>query len=611
MRLPPITFAARRQRWRALVAPVATCLAVLPPTAHHSPELGALDAAPDERTEILPRTRDGLERMRLVESDVAWARVRVRGQRAATLEERMAAYRVRGLSVAVIRDFRIEWAKGYGWADADAGRPVTAETLFEPGSVSKALNAVGVLALAREGRLDLHADVNSYLRSWTFPHGMLTKGKRITLAALLSHTAGLSVRGFWGYRPGDALPTVPQILDGTGPASNEPVRSLFPPGVRFRYSGGGTMISQQVVMDVTGERYADFMRSRVLAPLGMTNSSFTQPPPSSDERLATGYGAAGAPIPGRYPVMPEQAAAGLWTTAVDLARFLVDVQRALRGDSDTVVGRAQAELMSTPALPGAPGLGLFVLDTAGVRYVHHGAGNAGMSGQLIGSVRGGFGVVVLQNGESPELLEEVVRTVARVYRWPALSSDPAPERPVAVVPAATLDRYVGAYRQGDAVVSVVRRGDALWLQGPGAPRQMFFTSTTDFFTQESLADARFLVDRAGAVTGLALLTNGAEVARARRAPAVRVAADAMRRYAGTYRDGRGDPVRVRLRDGALWLDGGGGALRRIVFLSATAFFTVEDFGVGMRFATTASGRVTGIWQTFGEGERVLLRRESR
>jgi hypothetical protein len=140
---------------------------------------------------------------------------------------------------------------------------------------------------------------------------------------------------------------------------------------------------------------------------------------------------------------------------------------------------------------------------------------------------------------------------------------------------------------------------------------MFFTSATDFFTQESPADARFLVDRAGAVTGLALLTNGAEVARARRAPAVRVAADAMRRYAGTYRDGRGDPVRVRLRDGALWLDGGGGALRRIVFLSATAFFTVEDFGVGMRFATTASGRVTGIWQTFGEGERVLLRRESR
>jgi CubicO group peptidase (beta-lactamase class C family) len=594
-----------------IAASLAGCLAVLPPRAPQARESG-LDATPDEPTAILPRTREGLDRMREVEADVAWARVRVRGQGRATLEERMAAYRVRGLSVAVVRDFRIEWAKGYGWADVDAGRRVTAQTLFEPGSISKALNAVGVLALAGDGRVDLHADVNGYLRSWKFPHGMLTKGRPVTLAAILSHTAGLSVRGFWGYRPGDALPTVAQILDGAPPARNDPVRSLFPPGVRFRYSGGGTMISQQVVMDVTRQPYADFMRARVLAPLGMTSSFFTQPPPpSAVARLATGYGAAGAPIPGRYPVMPEQAAAGLWTTAADLARFLVDVQRALRGEPGPIVGRAQAELMSTPALPGAPGLGLFVLDTGGVRYVHHGAGNAGMSGQLIGSVRGGLGVVVLQNGESPELLDEVVRTVARVYRWPVLGSEPAPGRPVASVPTATLDRYVGAYRGGDAVVSIVRRGDALWLHGPGAPRRMFFTSTSGFFTQESLSDARFLVDGAGAVTGLALVTNGAEVARARRVPAVSLAAEAMRRYAGTYSDGRGDPVRVRLHDGALWLDGGGGVVRRMSFLSESEFFTVEDFGVGMRVATTASGRVTGIWQTFGEGQRVFLRRVSR
>jgi CubicO group peptidase (beta-lactamase class C family) len=584
MRLPPVLIAL-------------TVLAPRPGAAH-------------DTESILPRSRDGVARMRRVETDVAWARLRLPGQRRATLEERMAAYRVPGLSIAVVRDFRVEWAKGYGWADRAAGRRVTARTLFAPGSISKAVNAVGVLALAQGGRVDLHEEVNVYLRSWRFPHGLRTKGRKLTLAALLSHTAGLSVPGFWGYRPGDALPTVPQLLDGLGPATNAPVRSLFPPGVRYRYSGGGTMVAQQVVTDVAGEPYADVMRARVLAPLGMTSSTFTQPPPDSlADRLATGHGAAGEPIPGRYPVMPEQAAAGLWTTAADLARFLVDVQRALRGDAGTVVGPEGARLMTTPALKGAPGMGLFVRDTAGVRYVEHGAGNAGMSGWLIGSATGGYGVVVLQNGESAELLEEVVRTVARAYDWPGLGSAPAPAPPVVALPPVALDRYAGAYRHEDAVLSVVRRADALWLQGPGAPRRLYFTSATDFFTQESSVRQRFLVDGGGRVRALALLARERELGRAARARIVRVPAATLRRYAGIYRDPRGNALRLTLRSGEPWLERDGAA-RRAHFLSATELFTVEDFGVGLRVATTASGRVTGIWQSVG-GDRRLLRRESR
>ena len=572
--------------------------------------LAHLPARAQDADEILPRTADGVARMRRVEQDVAWARRRVPGQRPATLEERMAAYRVPGLAIAVVRDHRVEWARGYGWADRAAGRRVTARTLFEPGSISKALNAVAVHALARDGRLGLRDDVNEHLRAWTLPRAMVAKGRPVTLAAILSHTAGLSVPGFWGYRPGDALPTVPQLLDGVGPATNAPVRSRFPPGVRYRYSGGGTMIAQQVVADVTGEPYADFMRRRVLLPLGMTSSFFTQPPPDSVAyRLATGHGAAGAPIPGRWPVMPEQAAAGLWTTAADLARFLVDVQRALRGDSGTVIGRDAARLMTTPVLKGAPGMGLFVVDSAGVRYVEHGAGNAGMSGWLIGSAVGGHGVVVLANGESAELLHEVIRTVARTYDWPALASEPAPAPPAVALPDALLDRYAGAYRQGDAVLSVVRERDALWLRGPGAPQRMFFTSATDFYTQESAATMRVIVNGAGRPTALALRSGARELGRARRADAVRLPAATLGRYAGVYRDARGDALRLTLRGGEPWLEGGGAA-RRAHFLSATELYTAEDFGVGFRVAVAASGRVIGLWQSVG-GERLLLRRESR
>lgn len=559
---------------------------------------------------ILPRTREGRERMRQVEMDVVWARVRVRGQKKQTLEERMARYHVRGLSIAVIRDYQIEWARGYGWADVEARRPATAATLFEPGSISKAINAAGVLALARNGRVDLHTDINRYLRTWKFPYGMLSKGSPITLAALLSHTAGLSVRGFLGYNLGDSLPSVPEILDGVHPARNEPVRSLFPAGVRYQYSGGGTMVAQQVVMDVTRQPYATFMREHVLEPLGMTSSSFAQPPAASIAALlATGYNTLGYPVSGRFPVMAEQAAAGLWTSTVDLARFLIDIQRALRGDSATFVTPAHARLMSTPALKGAPGLGLFVIDTAGVRYIEHGAGNVGMSGEMIASAAGGLGVVILQNGESGELLQELALTVARVYGWPGLSERRESERPIVSVPSTTLERYAGVYRDGDMILSIIRRGDTLWSLGPAGPSRMFFTSPTTFFNQESLNEKRFVVNAAGKVTALELFSNGKSIAHASPAPVIRIGPDAALRYVGSYRDQRNTRIRVFLRDGALWLDIDG-APRRMAFLSSTEFFTVEDTGVGMRFGTTVSGRVTGIWQTFG-GERVFIRRESR
>ena len=192
-----------------------------------------------------------------MENDVRWARIVVPGQAQYSIAQRMKAYRVQGLSIAVIRDFRIEWAKG------------------------------------------------------------------------------------GGYRPGDQLPTLPQILDGAHPAMNDPVRSLYPPGIRYRYSGGGTEIAQQVVMDVTRRPYADFMREEVLVPLGMMSSSFEQPGREGSSLKAHGYDQLGQPIPGGSRVMPEQAAAGLWTTATDLARFLIETQRGLRGDAETLRRRAQ------------------------------------------------------------------------------------------------------------------------------------------------------------------------------------------------------------------------------------------------------------------------------
>lgn len=125
--------------------------------------------------------------------------IRVEGDANLTLKDRMKFYHVNGVSIAIIKGYKIEWARGYGWADSVEQRRVTTGTLFQAGSISKSLNGVGVLKMAQDKRLNLYADVNDYLISWKFPYDSLSKSKKITLANLLSHTAGLSVHGFPGY----------------------------------------------------------------------------------------------------------------------------------------------------------------------------------------------------------------------------------------------------------------------------------------------------------------------------------------------------------------------------------------------------------------------------
>ena len=230
--------------------------------------------------------------------------IEVEGEPDWTLKERMKFYHVKGVSIAVIRNYKIEWARGFGWADSAERRPVTTSTLFQAGSISKSLNAVGILKLVQDGKLSLYRDINNYLKTWKFPYDSLSHGKKITLANLLSHTAGLTVHGFPGYEKTDPLPTLSQVLDGVKPANTDAVRSSFEPSLKAQYSGGGTTISQMLVQDVSSEPYDRFMLENVLKPMGMTNSSYSQPPfIENQKKVATGYLNDGEEVKGKYHKM--------------------------------------------------------------------------------------------------------------------------------------------------------------------------------------------------------------------------------------------------------------------------------------------------------------------
>ncbi len=193
-----------------------------------------------------------------------------KGERGLDIKGLMRQHRIPGISIAVIHDFRLVCVKGYGVTAKDGSTPVTPTTLFLAGSISKPVAAVGALYLVQQGKLNLEDDVNSQLKSWKVPDSEHTRRSKVTLGLLLSHTGGFTGGDFFpGYGVDKPLPSLRQILDGVPPATNAPIRVGFEPGTQWRYSGDGYLVIQQLVTDVSGQRFPEFMRAAVFQKLGM------------------------------------------------------------------------------------------------------------------------------------------------------------------------------------------------------------------------------------------------------------------------------------------------------------------------------------------------------
>ncbi len=342
------------------------------------------------------------------------------------ITDRMREDNIIGLSLAIIHDGKIE-ARCYGFTDESHDTPVTPATLFQAGSISKPVAAFGVLHLVQDGQVSLDADVNSYLRSWKVPENEFTTDKKVTLRGILSHSAGLTIHGFAGYDRGEPVPTLVEVLNGTRPANSSPIRVNVVPGTLWRYSGGGYVVMQQMIMDVTKEPFPKFMNDTVLEPLGMTNSTYAQPLPQVMwPAAAAGHYADGREVSGRWHVYPEMAPAGLWTTSSDLARFAIAVQQAYEGISNPVLSRETARQMLTvqnPSLSKSDGLGLF-LDGRGrtFRFWHDGR-NAGFDALMVELPEAGKGAVIMINANDDHgLLDDVMGIIAKEYDWAGLTS---------------------------------------------------------------------------------------------------------------------------------------------------------------------------------------------
>ena len=424
------------------------------------------------------------------------------------LVDRMTFYKVPGVSIAVIDQGRIDWVRGYGFADIAAKWPVTPDTRFQAASIGKSVAAAAALHFVEEGKIDLDRNVNDYLKSWKVPDNDFTREQKATLRRILSHSAGFTVHGFPGYEAGKPVPTLVQVLNGETPANTEPIRVDTVPGTKWRYAGGGYTVMQQMLIDVVGEPFPEIMQQAVLSKLDMKDSAYSQPLRNDWQPFAaTAYQADGKPVEGKYHTYPELAAAGLWTTPGDLARFAIGIQDALAGKSHSVISKGMAEQMLTRQIEN-DGLGLF-LDGAGktLRFSHGGA-NEGFQCMLVAYAHTGQGAVIMTNSDMGGALNtEILFAIAHEYGW----ADYQPtERTQVKVDPGIFRGYVGRYQLApNFILTVTQEGDHLFTQATGQSKvEIFPESDRDYFLKVVDAQITFAPDSQGRATELILHQGG-------------------------------------------------------------------------------------------------------
>ena len=461
----------------------------------------AIGQSPDRSR--IDRVEKGLLPAVLIKGDPAW-----------TIQERMKHYKVPGVSIAVINDFKIEWAKAYGVKDTETNEAVTTETLFQAGSISKPVAAMAALKKVEQGKIALDEDINNKLTTWKLPDNEFTAKKKVTLANLLSHTGGLTVHGFPGYAPEEKIPTLPQILDGAPPANTAAVRVDFEPGTRFRYSGGGVTIAQLAIMDIEKKPYPQIAQETVLGPLNMTNSTYQQPlPDGTRKKAATGYRGDGKAVAGKIHVYPEMAAAGLWTTPTDLARFAIESQLSLVGKSNKVLTREMTAKMVAPFIPSDPvGLGFFSEKRGAATYFGHGGADEGFRAQLLVHRDKGYGAVVMVNSDNGQIMNEILRGIAKEYQWEDFLPQP---REVVSVDAARLNEYIGRFLVNpDRVLTVTQEGGRLYAEPTASPRfELFAVSENEFVRKDLETSYTFAKGPSGSIDRIRLkFTEGSSEA---------------------------------------------------------------------------------------------------
>jgi CubicO group peptidase (beta-lactamase class C family) len=407
-----------------------------------------------------------------------------------TLSERMEYYHVPGLSLAIIDNGQIVWTGGFGIKKAGTTSPVTPSTLFQAASISKPIAATAALSLVDDGKISLDENVNNYLKSWKIPENKYTAQKKVTLRRILSHSAGLTVHGFPGYTSDQPIPTLQQILDGQPPANTPAIKVDILPGSQWRYSGGGFTVLQHLLIDILNEPFPFIMKRLVFEPAGMSLSTYEQPLPDfRHEEAASGHNGKSLVIEGNWHNYPEMAAAGLWTTPTEIAKWALEIAAAQNGHTSKLLSQSIATQMMTWQKP-PYGLGIMLEGKNKVISFAHGGGNEGFRSYFVMFPSESQGAVIMTNADQGNMLfGELFPAIAAEYHWPGYFQV---EREVAILEPDQINSITGIYsvpEQPTPFSCEVRRdGDRLFLKLEDIAQEIeiYPANANEFFSVNSL-----------------------------------------------------------------------------------------------------------------------------
>jgi CubicO group peptidase (beta-lactamase class C family) len=433
--------------------------------------------------------------------------VKNRPARDFSLVKRMKYYNVPGVGIAVIYGGALIWAGGYGIADMETGKPVDEETLFRAASISKPVTAAAALRLVDKGLLKLDTPVNKQLTSWLIPDNKFTNGWPVTLRHLLSHSGGLSDDPDLSFQQDQTIPTLVEILDGTLPARTAAVNIDTIPGSTGKYSNQGYCIIQLMMSDITGRTFSDLMDDLILVPAGMTGSTFRQYLPEGFiERATTGYRSNGDELPKKRLICPAMAAAGLWTTPTDLARFTLSIMRSYAGDEDALLNEESAAEMLT-VQTGDFGLG-FTLEGSGDELsFSHGGASDGYRCFMLAYPAKGEGAVIMTNSDAGQgLYLEILRGLASEYGWANYLPE---EKAIVFVETDKIRVFEGVYLlDGRVKLRFNVEKDHLLMTSPSNSYNLFPESDTKFFDIDYGFTINFVRDASGVVSEAVLDRGG-------------------------------------------------------------------------------------------------------
>lgn len=428
-----------------------------------------------------------------------------------TLEEQMQYYRVPGLSIAVLEDFNIAWARGYGHKQQGIIDPVSTDTLFQAGTLTMALTAAAILRASESGQIDLDEDINTYLKSWSLQAQSDAGRGRITPLGLLLHTAGISDQTFAGYPEGQELPDLKAILDGKKPATTPLIWRRWPIGSEPRFSQPGYLILQKILMDISGQAFESYMDTNILSQAGMEHSLLTADLPEDIRyQAASGHLREGRPLDGKWNRHPELAVSGLWTSASDLAGFVLALISDARGQTGRLLSSTSARRMLTPQIYNQ-GIAFTVDDVGDNLNFHLRGSSEGYRAFVVAYPSSGKGAVLMTNSDNGQfLIEEILRALAAAYGWPHFKQQ---EKTLFRLDPSLYPQYVGRYEVNpDYILTITHEDYYLIIQPSGqSPTRFYVENPTTFFSTSPYIQIQFFKDEAGNVDSLILRQAGNDI----------------------------------------------------------------------------------------------------